>query len=183
MRYNLGCGELVVAGEGTCGGASGARAHRMALEGPTGGDRGSYPRPGPAVPRVRPTAAEGRDNQPDLLLAPLPRQGTPCTLPAVSGERTPRGRRGASREPRFRGTARPGERGVEARLPLSCAPVAQGKSGGLLSRWSEVRILPGALNYTCHLSHKCHFFSVIWPPYFGSFGRPILARHFQEVMI
>jgi len=33
------------------------------------------------------------------------------------------------------------------------------------------------------LSHKCHFFSVIWPPYFGSFGRPILARHFQEVMI
>ena len=32
----------------------------------------------------------------------------------------------------------------EAAVPSRSAPVAQWKSGGLLSRWSEVRILPGA---------------------------------------
>ena len=51
----------------------------------------------------------------------------------------------AGGSPREQGAWASYERG-NRKIPLACAPVAQWKSGGLLSRWSEVRILPGAFD-------------------------------------
>src|SRR5438477_4560116 len=71
----------------------------------------------------------------------MPRGARSAWLPFTSTRA--QGSTAASRRRSSRSTSASGAR-ARPRYPVGGAPVAQWKSGGLLSRWSEVRILPGA---------------------------------------